>query len=55
MINLTREERVGIAIRIEEIKTSMRKLELTDPSNIPEWAALYEQCDAIDRQLGDDG
>ena len=51
MSDLTLEQRAGIAIRIEEIKARMRKLDLSDPANIPEWAALYEQCDSLDMQL----
>jgi hypothetical protein len=52
---LTPAEREAIQRRMADLTARMRKLDhLHNLANIPEWAALYEERDALEKQLGDD-
>jgi hypothetical protein len=52
---VTPEERAAIERRVAELRSCMKALDhLRIHANIPEWAALYEECDALEKQLGDD-
>jgi len=52
---LTPEERESRERRIAELTARMEKLDhLRIPKNIAEWAELYEQREALDKQLTDE-
>ena len=54
-MELTPEERAAIKARMAELADKMAKLDHRNkPANINEWAALYEERDAVDKKLGDD-
>jgi hypothetical protein len=53
---LTSEERAAIALRMADLKAKMDALDhLRNHDNIPEWAKLYEERDALESLLGDSG
>jgi len=52
---LSPEERAAIQHRIADLTGQMAKLDhLHNPTNIAEWAALYETRETLDKLLGDD-
>jgi hypothetical protein len=52
---LTPEERAAIERRLSDLRSRMEKLDhLRIGANISEWAALYEECEALEKQFGDD-
>ena len=52
---LNSEAREALKRRIADLTAGMEALDhLRRPGNIAEWAALYEEREALDQQLGDD-
>jgi hypothetical protein len=52
---MTPEERESIELRMAELKARMDALDhLHNPANVPEWAALYEEREALEKQFGGD-
>ena len=52
---MTPEERTAIERRVADLKSRMEQLDhLRIDANISEWAALYEECERLEKQFGDD-
>jgi len=54
-MSVTPEERAATEQRIADLTARMHELDhLRNPANISPWAALYEEREALEKQLSDD-